>query len=329
MQDDYSEVFKIPLKNFKGMTDWQKLGLDESKMAKMSKAKQREAVKNAHRELTNHNLFDPPKGRSEQELAEYLALIKKAAELLLEKLPPPERAEPIPEDKKKDLISGGKKASAPFSFSNPNAGAVTIFFPKQPSKPTNPKIRAKISFLSNTTYGTGVSCLINAFLDKPYNPVLDTNESILINSIGNYEYFIYDKRLADNNYCQPKHSDIRIVVYDSTRKDSFSWADKLLEDDVVKPVINSVRQPYSVILVSTKNDDERDRQVTSKSGAVMAEYYGIPFVETSAKNGTGIDELRNLIVKELDKRYRPEADAKGSAEPHNAGDGSSSKCAIL
>jgi Ras-related protein Rab-8A len=41
-------------------------------------------------------------------------------------------------------------------------------------------------------------------------------------------------------------------------------------------------------LVGNKMDDEADRKISAEEGRKMAEKYGIPFSETSAKEGTNV-----------------------------------------
>ena len=46
------------------------------------------------------------------------------------------------------------------------------------------------------------------------------------------------------------------------------------------------------LLIGNKCDLEEEREVESKSGKQLAQVLGIPFLETSAKTGHNIDEVR-------------------------------------
>jgi len=89
-----------------------------------------------------------------------------------------------------------------------------------------------------------------------------------------------------------------LLVYDVTDRSSFlgvrSWVDDL----------NRADPKVSKILVANKCDaDEAARAVTHAEGEALARSYGIPFYETSAKRGTGVEAafegLAHLVVKRL------------------------------
>lgn len=64
------------------------------------------------------------------------------------------------------------------------------------------------------------------------------------------------------------------------------------------------------ILVGNKSDLEDKRAVSEDEGRELAKFYGIEFLETSAKNTTNIEEsflnLSNTIVEKLDKNLDEE-----------------------
>ena len=89
-----------------------------------------------------------------------------------------------------------------------------------------------------------------------------------------------------------------LLVYDVTDRSSFlgvrSWVDDL----------NRADPKVSKVLVANKCDaDEAARAVTRAEGEALARSYGIPFYETSAKRGTGVEAafegLAHQVVKRL------------------------------
>jgi len=73
------------------------------------------------------------------------------------------------------------------------------------------------------------------------------------------------------------------VVYDITNRQSFTnrptW---------IRRVQDHVSPNVTIILVGNKLDEAKNRQVTFQEGFNMAVSFGLPFMEVSAKNGTGL-----------------------------------------
>uniref|UniRef100_A0AAQ4QZ40 small monomeric GTPase n=1 Tax=Gasterosteus aculeatus aculeatus TaxID=481459 RepID=A0AAQ4QZ40_GASAC len=66
-------------------------------------------------------------------------------------------------------------------------------------------------------------------------------------------------------------------------------------------VSNSRRyQQVPVVLVGNKVDLEEEREVSPGEGQALAEDWGCPFMETSAKSKTMVDELFAEIVRQMD-----------------------------
>ncbi|KPP64330.1 hypothetical protein Z043_117336 [Scleropages formosus] len=63
-----------------------------------------------------------------------------------------------------------------------------------------------------------------------------------------------------------------------------------------------------VILVGNKVDLESEREVSSGEGQALAEEWGCPFMETSAKSKTMVDELFAEIVRQMDYAAQPDKD---------------------
>ncbi|XP_016417173.1 ras-related protein Rap-2a-like [Sinocyclocheilus rhinocerous] len=63
-----------------------------------------------------------------------------------------------------------------------------------------------------------------------------------------------------------------------------------------------------VILVGNKVDLESEREVSVREGQALAEEWGCPFIETSAKSKTMVDELFAEIVRQMDFAAQPDKD---------------------
>ncbi|XP_071396824.1 ras-related protein Rap-2a-like isoform X3 [Centroberyx affinis] len=59
-------------------------------------------------------------------------------------------------------------------------------------------------------------------------------------------------------------------------------------------------QQVPVVLVGNKVDLEGEREVSPSEGQALAEDWGCPFMETSAKSKTMVDELFTEIVRQMD-----------------------------
>eukprot|EP00178_Gracilaria_changii_P024722 TRINITY_DN74788_c0_g1_i1.p1 TRINITY_DN74788_c0_g1~~TRINITY_DN74788_c0_g1_i1.p1 ORF type:complete len:196 (+),score=20.83 TRINITY_DN74788_c0_g1_i1:34-621(+) len=88
-----------------------------------------------------------------------------------------------------------------------------------------------------------------------------------------------------------------LCVYSITAKTSYdaitNFRDQILR---VKD-----RDTYPIVIVGNKCDLERDREVTSMEGKMLAEKYGAPFVETSAKARINVEECFFQLVREIKK----------------------------
>ncbi|XP_010224328.1 PREDICTED: ras-related protein Rap-2a-like [Tinamus guttatus] len=75
--------------------------------------------------------------------------------------------------------------------------------------------------------------------------------------------------------------------------------------------LRSAALPYEkvpVILVGNKVDLESEREVSSNEGRALAEEWGCPFMETSAKSKTMVDELFAEIVRQMNYAAQPDKD---------------------
>ncbi|XP_030635485.1 ras-related protein Rap-2a-like isoform X3 [Chanos chanos] len=93
-----------------------------------------------------------------------------------------------------------------------------------------------------------------------------------------------------------------ILVYSLVNQQSFQDI-KPMRDQIIR-VKRYERVP--VILVGNKVDLDNEREVSSSEGQALAEEWGCPFMETSAKSKTMVDELFSEIVRQMDYASQPD-----------------------
>jgi len=93
-----------------------------------------------------------------------------------------------------------------------------------------------------------------------------------------------------------------LVVYDITDKSSFTRIEELW----LKQINDSCKPTTHKILIGNKSDLEEERDVNRDSGEELANRFQIPFIETSAKYGDGVEEafmkLGQACFEEMYKR---------------------------
>lgn len=85
-----------------------------------------------------------------------------------------------------------------------------------------------------------------------------------------------------------------LLVYDITRRDTFTHCAKWLED-----VKNNGMKDICVILIGNKCDLESQRQVSFEEGQEFAKEHDLLFLETSAKTAKNIHESFNLSAQKI------------------------------
>ena len=83
-----------------------------------------------------------------------------------------------------------------------------------------------------------------------------------------------------------------LLVYDITRRDTFTHVTKWLDD-----VRTNSSKNVTVILIGNKKDLEDKRQVSYEEGEAFAKEHGLMFLETSAKTAYNVVESFNLSAQ--------------------------------
>lgn len=93
-----------------------------------------------------------------------------------------------------------------------------------------------------------------------------------------------------------------ILVYSLVNAQSFHDIKPMREQ--ICRVKGTDRVP--IILVGNKVDLESEREVRTPEGATLANNWGCPFLETSAKSKKNVDELFTEIVREMNFMAQPQ-----------------------
>ena len=113
-----------------------------------------------------------------------------------------------------------------------------------------------------------------------------------------------------------------LLVYDITRRDTFTHVTKWLEE-----VKANSSKSICVILIGNKKDLEDKRQVTYEEGETFAKENGLMFLETSAKTAYNVVEAFNLsaqaILNNIEKTGVDPTDNKNKVKLNNNSQGNS------
>ena len=103
-------------------------------------------------------------------------------------------------------------------------------------------------------------------------------------------------RAITKNYYKGSHG--IILIYDITNRRTFEnvqqWISQIREE---------TSQNVVIYLIGNKIDMKEERKVSTEEGKKLADELGLPFMETSAKEGININEVFDDIVERVDKVF--------------------------
>lgn len=74
----------------------------------------------------------------------------------------------------------------------------------------------------------------------------------------------------------------------------------------MQSIIDNTDKEKNIKMVLVGNKiDLTHREVTTEEGRKLAEFYHIPFFETSAKDNIGINECVRSLIKEVIENFKP------------------------
>ena len=89
-----------------------------------------------------------------------------------------------------------------------------------------------------------------------------------------------------------------IMVYDVTNQLSFQNVE-LWNEEIQRFSKHMAKGMTKIVLVGNKSDSESQRTVSCEEGEKLADKHGFEFIETSAKTGENVDEIRQLLAQQL------------------------------
>ena len=92
-----------------------------------------------------------------------------------------------------------------------------------------------------------------------------------------------------------------LLIFDVTDKESFTHI-----KDWVERIHDESPEGITICLIGNKIDRNEDRVISNEEGKKLAEEWKISYFETSAKIGTGVEEVFTSLVKKIDTLYMNE-----------------------
>ena len=170
----------------------------------------------------------------------------------------------------------------------------------------NPEIpKYKLIFLGDQSVGK--SCILNRFMNDTFTEEYQATIGLDFQSknvqIDNQDIhlLLYDTAGQEKFRAlipmYTRDANIILLVYDVTSKDSF-----LHLSDWLRDLTNVKKEEVIFAVVGNKTDLDDRREVNSNEGENYAKENGFIFKEVSARTGEGINELFDVILKEMLKK---------------------------
>ena len=160
--------------------------------------------------------------------------------------------------------------------------------------------------------GTGKTCILNRFATNQFDEQYQTTIGLDFQSKNvsihdqDVRLLLYDtagqEKFRSLIPMYIRESNIILLVYDITRKESFDNIPRWFSD-----VLNIKSNEAIYVLVGNKIDLKDQRKVTYNEGKKLADEKNIIFEEVSAKTGENFEELfRDKIYESIYKKYKNE-----------------------
>jgi len=167
--------------------------------------------------------------------------------------------------------------------------------------------------------GVGKSCLLLRFADDTYTEsyISTIGVDFKIRTIEldgkTIKLQIWDTagqerfRTITSSYYRGAHG--IIVVYDTTDQESFNNVKQWLQE-----IDRYACENVNKLLVGNKCDLTHKKVVDYQTAKEYADSLGIPFLETSAKNATNVEQAFMTMAAEIKNRMGPPSGAAGAAQ---------------
>lgn len=169
--------------------------------------------------------------------------------------------------------------------------------------------------------GVGKSCLLLQFTDKRFQPVHDLTIGVEFGArLINIDQHSIKLQIWDTAGQESFRSITRsyyrdaagaLLVYDITRRESFSHLTRWLEE-----ARQNGNPNMTIMLIGNKSDLEHRRVVSTKEGEAFAKENGLIFLETSAKTATNVEAAFMNTAEKIFEKIK-----KGAYDPTREGNG--------
>jgi small GTP-binding protein len=142
--------------------------------------------------------------------------------------------------------------------------------------------------------------LVRSFFDTEYVPTIQDSFDMIMHFQGkSYKLVIIDtagqEEMGSITNLAIKNADAYILMYSVTVQRSFDVISSLY----AKILEISGKKKVNAVIVGNKIDLEDERIVSCEQGRAKAAPFGCPFIEVSAKTGSGVKELFEKCLEQM------------------------------
>ncbi|XVF79748.1 hypothetical protein PTKIN_Ptkin15bG0014500 [Pterospermum kingtungense] len=152
--------------------------------------------------------------------------------------------------------------------------------------------------------GVGKSCLLLRFADDSYIESYISTIGVDFWDTAGQERF----RTITSSYYRGAHG--IIIVYDVTDQESFNNVKQWLSE-----IDRYASDNVNKLLVGNKCDLTANKVVSYEAGKALADEVGIPFLETSAKNSTNVEQAFMAMAASIKDRMASQPAMNNSKPP--------------